>query len=394
MYSIDKEKFGAFVAQLRKEKGLMQKELAEKLYVSDKAVSKWERGLSVPDVGLLVPLAELLGVSVTELLEGRRIPAEESMASERTEQLVQKVIGMTAEENRGGRAGKGPALALCTLLGGLELCLMEAMGIPWEEIAVCLGTVMLLMAIFGVYFCVLARERLPKYYDENRIAFISDGFLRMNLPGVYFNNNNWPHVLWAAQLWCLLGLTLTPVAFFLFRSLMPQSWQGAWVHVVLFLTLGSLFIPITVAARKYEFAPEQPRPRRNRWRDWAWVAVILAVVGISLLTTAVTGSFSIGSGLKVGWSERKGPDFWRASYAYYDGWRKSTINRNETATTLYAEVVTESGALGMTVTDEAGNIVFSQENLGTDTYEIPLSGRSRLRITAEKHKGQFSLYWK
>ena len=46
MFEIDKAKFGAFVAQLRKEKGLMQKELAEKLYVSDKAVSKWERGVS------------------------------------------------------------------------------------------------------------------------------------------------------------------------------------------------------------------------------------------------------------------------------------------------------------------------------------------------------------
>lgn len=46
MFEIDKEQFGGFVAQLRKEKGLMQKELAEKLYVSDKAVSKWERGVS------------------------------------------------------------------------------------------------------------------------------------------------------------------------------------------------------------------------------------------------------------------------------------------------------------------------------------------------------------
>ena len=68
MFEIDKAKFGAFVAQLRKEKGLMQKELAEKLYVSDKAVSKWERGLSIPDVAILVPLAEILGVTVTELL--------------------------------------------------------------------------------------------------------------------------------------------------------------------------------------------------------------------------------------------------------------------------------------------------------------------------------------
>ena len=46
MFAIDKENFGAFVAQLRKEKGLTQRQVAERLYVSDKAVSKWETGVS------------------------------------------------------------------------------------------------------------------------------------------------------------------------------------------------------------------------------------------------------------------------------------------------------------------------------------------------------------
>ena len=46
MYELDKEKFGQFVAELRKEKGYTQKELAERLYLSDKAISKWERGVS------------------------------------------------------------------------------------------------------------------------------------------------------------------------------------------------------------------------------------------------------------------------------------------------------------------------------------------------------------
>ena len=46
MYEIDKEKFGTFLSQLRREKGMTQKDLAEKLFVSDKAVSKWERGVS------------------------------------------------------------------------------------------------------------------------------------------------------------------------------------------------------------------------------------------------------------------------------------------------------------------------------------------------------------
>ena len=60
MYELDKAAFGRFLAQLRREKGMTQKELAATLYVSDKAVSKWERGLSVPDISLLVPLADLM----------------------------------------------------------------------------------------------------------------------------------------------------------------------------------------------------------------------------------------------------------------------------------------------------------------------------------------------
>ncbi len=53
VFSIDKTRFGGFVALCRKEKGLTQKQLAQRLYVSDKAVSKWERGLSLPDISLL-----------------------------------------------------------------------------------------------------------------------------------------------------------------------------------------------------------------------------------------------------------------------------------------------------------------------------------------------------
>ena len=76
-YTIDNEKFGAFLIQLRKENGMTQKELAERLYVSDKAVSKWERGLSLPDIALLQPLAGELGVTVTELLSGQRLPRDQ-----------------------------------------------------------------------------------------------------------------------------------------------------------------------------------------------------------------------------------------------------------------------------------------------------------------------------
>ena len=69
-------KIGNFIAEKRKEKGLTQKELAEKIGVTDKAVSKWERGLGCPDVSILEVLASTLDVSILEILKGRPIENE------------------------------------------------------------------------------------------------------------------------------------------------------------------------------------------------------------------------------------------------------------------------------------------------------------------------------
>ena len=67
---MDTEKIGALIAKLRKEKGLTQKELANQLHITDRAVSKWERGLGCPDISLLDDLAKILGVSISSLLNG------------------------------------------------------------------------------------------------------------------------------------------------------------------------------------------------------------------------------------------------------------------------------------------------------------------------------------
>lgn len=66
-----KKTLGALIAQTRKEKGMTQMELAEKLGVTDKAVSKWERDLSCPDIQSLPTLAEVLGLSLEELMQGK-----------------------------------------------------------------------------------------------------------------------------------------------------------------------------------------------------------------------------------------------------------------------------------------------------------------------------------
>lgn len=68
---------GSFIAELRREKGWTQRELAERLSVTDKAVSRWETGKGFPDASLLTPLSEELGVSVGELLAGKRMEPEQ-----------------------------------------------------------------------------------------------------------------------------------------------------------------------------------------------------------------------------------------------------------------------------------------------------------------------------
>ena len=69
---MNNEKMGKFICDMRKSQKLTQKDLAEKLKITDKAVSKWERGISCPDISLLVPLAQALGVTTSELLNGER----------------------------------------------------------------------------------------------------------------------------------------------------------------------------------------------------------------------------------------------------------------------------------------------------------------------------------
>ena len=73
---MDRTKTGALIAAARKEQNMTQKELAAALHVSDRAVSKWERGAGFPDISLLEPLADALGLGVLDLLRGERGTAE------------------------------------------------------------------------------------------------------------------------------------------------------------------------------------------------------------------------------------------------------------------------------------------------------------------------------
>lgn len=69
---MDQQKIGVFLKKLRKEKGLTQEQLAEQVHVSNRAVSRWENGYTMPDLSILVELADFYGVDIREIINGER----------------------------------------------------------------------------------------------------------------------------------------------------------------------------------------------------------------------------------------------------------------------------------------------------------------------------------
>ncbi len=90
---MDLIKIGKFIADCRKKQNLTQEQLAEKLYITDRAISKWERGLSLPDADKILDLCNILDINVNELLNGERIDMKEY--NKKTEELL---IEMSRQE--------------------------------------------------------------------------------------------------------------------------------------------------------------------------------------------------------------------------------------------------------------------------------------------------------
>ncbi|MBQ2841984.1 MAG: helix-turn-helix transcriptional regulator [Clostridia bacterium] len=126
--------FGNFIYTLRKEKGFTQKELAEMLDVTDKAVSRWETAKNYPDIEMLESLADALDVSISELLECRRIPAE-SIAEASEKQVVEQ-IKTNRKSRKKYRAIIAIALIISVISAGYVTLLVNGIfdGIIYNEI--------------------------------------------------------------------------------------------------------------------------------------------------------------------------------------------------------------------------------------------------------------------
>lgn len=93
---MNQEKIGKFIAYCRKEKNMTQEELAQKLHLTDKAISKWENGRCLPDLSILEPLSKTLDVSINEILSGEKIKEEE--LKDHTDKNIIDVVNYSDEK--------------------------------------------------------------------------------------------------------------------------------------------------------------------------------------------------------------------------------------------------------------------------------------------------------
>ena len=148
---MDLIKIGKFIAKCRKEKEITQEQLAEKLYVTDRAVSKWERGLSLPDASKMLELCNILDINVNELLNGEKIDMKDY--SKKTEELL---IEMAKQEENSNKKMMMDMwiLMITTILFYIGIILLAVYTL--EEgtllgIIVCISTfIMVAVAFYGL----------------------------------------------------------------------------------------------------------------------------------------------------------------------------------------------------------------------------------------------------
>ena len=247
------EKFGLFVTELRKEKNLTQKDLAEKLYVSDKTVSKWERGLSMPNVVLLIPIADILDVTVTELLRGEKIDTQKNIDTKEVEELVVGSLDMAVRDSiHQHRKNWILAYLLCLFISITEIIILVVSGSSLAEMKGDILLVTGVMLLFGAWFCFLAKDILPTYYDANKINYVSQGIFRIHLVGLSFNNGNWIYICTTLKIWTLATVVLYPLAGIIIINCFNIALWDILNNIFLIMILGGMVVSIYIIGKKYE----------------------------------------------------------------------------------------------------------------------------------------------
>ena len=158
---MNQEKIGKFIAECRKKKNLTQEKLAEQLNISDRAVSKWERGLNLPDASLMLELSRIFDISVNELLNGEIIEKDKYM-----EKAEEKLLELQVRNNEYAKrllfleyiVGFGASITFMTLIFVASFIKMDT----WLVILlISLGIIIFMIGMV----CSLKIEQTAGYYE-------------------------------------------------------------------------------------------------------------------------------------------------------------------------------------------------------------------------------------
>ena len=168
---MDQIMIGKFIANERKRKGYTQKQLSEKLEISDKTISKWERGNGFPEVSLLLPLCNELDITVNELLSGERV-SEEDYRKKAEENMVNLV--REAQESK-KKIIMSAMVALLVIVAAVPLFVISGAIEMDNWIRITLIVIGLVVIVFGIAIaCVLDREAGAYECPECKTRFVPD----------------------------------------------------------------------------------------------------------------------------------------------------------------------------------------------------------------------------
>ena len=172
---MDHVKIGRFIAECRKQTKLTQLQLADKLGITDKAISKWERGIAMPDTSLMLELCDILGISVNELLSGEKIMMENN--EKKNEQLLLDMAKEVEQKNKTIWTTMW-AIMIVSIIGLLGGCFVAAYVVPegvWQLVTVIGVVIVFLIPCFyalklevsvGAYKCKnCGHEIVPTYVE-------------------------------------------------------------------------------------------------------------------------------------------------------------------------------------------------------------------------------------
>lgn len=200
---MDQLKIGKFIAECRKEKDLTQMQLAEKLNITDKAISKWERGKSLPDSSIMLELCDILGINVNELLSGERIIMENN--NQKNEQLLLEMAREMEKKDERIRISMWAIMivSMCGLFGGLTVAALLIPEGVWQLVTIIGLVILFLPTCFyalslevsvGAYECKRCGYKIVPKYGEALCAMHMGTTRYLKCPKC--NKRSWCKKLW------------------------------------------------------------------------------------------------------------------------------------------------------------------------------------------------------